>query len=461
MTITAAPDPTAPPMPPVSSVPCCPDLGTEPVCDILDFHYRLIHNVAVTTDNQPNRGPQTAAVEVLLHVRLERCTGPLSLGDLTYSTTLLPGEKVRLFTTDRRTRFTYDTESKVSYRNEQTTEEQFYMASMSDSLSDISAKDSSQSSNTSKGSAQGHGGTSGAIQSFFGGASVDVSGSYNASSTSDFLSQLSQHASASSHRAEMGSRTASAVSVGEVQSRTHAEGESEDHFESASREFANPNRCRAITFYFYRINKTQTIRLTLESVERRVIDPAADSRVTNNPFVSQGDVSAIPNGLLATDKDRLEVERIGRASVAAQAQEAVAVGSGQTVNAGRTADGRPFNQAGFPAVEPLSSAVREQALKRVDEDLAANGLLVEAGGKVSPDAQKAFAVEIKTTLPTAGLLVKGCLDDCNICEDALLRDIELDLTRKDLQNKLLQRQIDLLDKAQEYRCCPADEAETA
>jgi len=33
-----------------------------------------------------------------------------------------------------------------------------------------------------------------------------------------------------------------------------------DHFESASREFSNPNKCRAVTFLFYQINKTQTIR---------------------------------------------------------------------------------------------------------------------------------------------------------------------------------------------------------
>ena len=34
---------------------------------------------------------------------------------------------------------------------------------------------------------------------------------------------------------------------------------------------------------------------------------------------------------------------------------------------------------------------------------------------------------------------------------------DLDLERKALENQLLKRQIDLLDKAQEYRCCPAGE----
>ncbi len=32
--------------------------------------------------------------------------------------------------------------------------------------------------------------------------------------------------------------------------------------------------------------------------------------------------------------------------------------------------------------------------------------------------------------------------------------MQLELERLDLENQLLKRQIELLDKAQEYRCCP-------
>ena len=35
----------------------------------------------------------------------------------------------------------------------------------------------------------------------------------------------------------------------------------------------------------------------------------------------------------------------------------------------------------------------------------------------------------------------------------------LDLERKALENELLKKQIALLEKSQEYRCCPADEEE--
>ncbi len=40
---------------------------------------------------------------------------------------------------------------------------------------------------------------------------------------------------------------------------------------------------------------------------------------------------------------------------------------------------------------------------------------------------------------------------------ALEREIELDLERQRLENELLKRQIELLDKAQGYRCCPDDD----
>ena len=437
-----------------NTIPCCPPLEIDRACDVLDFHYRQIHNTTVVVNDRR----QTIPVEVLIHTRLERCPGPMALGDLAYSTTLLPGEKVRLFTTDRRSRFSFDSATKVSYRNEQTQEEHFYMSSMHDFMSDLTVRDSSRASNTSKGSAQGHGETSGVLESIFGGPSVDVSGSYNASSTSDFLRELSQHASASDRRSEMGARASSTVSIGEVQTRTHTQGESEDHFESSSREFSNPNKCHAVTFYFYRINKTQVIKFTIEAIERRVIDSAVDTRITNNPFVSQGDISAIPTSVLATDKERLQVEAIGRASAVARQQGTTSIGLATQAIGSAAVFTRvqPILQ-----LEPLPAVLRQQALEQVDQDLVAVGLLDKVAGKVSAETKKQFSFERRTSLPTPGVLVKGCLDDCNICEPTVMQEIELDLERKKLENELLKRKIELLDKDQEHRCCPEGEKPSA
>ena len=427
-----------------TGIPCCPALETDTSCDVLDFHYRLAHNTSVLA------GGRRVRVEVIIRARYERCPGPMALGDLVYSTTLLPGEKVRLFTSDRRSRFSFDSASKVSYRNEQTSEERFYMASVHDFMSDLSVRDSGSASSSSRGSAKGHGGTSGAIESFFVGASVDVSGSYEASSTNTFLRELSQHASASDRRAEIGTRAASSVSVGEVQSRSHTEGESEDHFESASRQFSNPNHCHAVTFFFYQINKTQKIRFTIESIERRVIDPVADTRVTHNPFASDGDVGTIPNAVLATDESRLKVEALARQSVAAKRQ----ADASSPILANRAF------VATSVAQEPISAALAAKALQQVDQDLIKQGLL-DKRGQLSDEVRKSFSFERTSSLPTPGLMVKGCLDECNICEDAVVKSRSLDLERQQLENEMLKKQIELLAQSQAYRCCPAGEMDTA
>ena len=95
----------------------------------------------------------------------------------------------------------------------------------------------------------------------------------------------------------------------------------------------------------------------------------------------------------------------------------------------------------------------------MDKDLVAAGLLTAVGGTVAPGAQKSFEIISESCLPTPGVIVKGCLDDCDTCEPELQRKLQLELDEKELRNKLLQRQIDLLDKAQEYRCCPASDDE--
>jgi len=434
------------------AVPCCPDLKTEDICDVIDFQYRTIHNAQVNLDNVNRRIP----VEVIVKVKLERCSGPLALGDLVYTNTLYPGEKVRLFTMDRRSRFSFDSSTQISYRNEQTSEEKYYMSSMSDFMSDLTVRDSANSSNQSRGSVSSSAGTKGVLQTILGGASVNVKGNYNAESTSSFLRELNQHVESSHHRSVTATRAASSVSIGEVNSRSHAEGETEDHFESASRVFSNPNRCHAVTFYFYQINKTQTIKFSIESIRRRVIDPAADTKVANNPFISRGEVSVIPNAILATDEKRLDVEQRARDSVAADLGKAVRLDPSRGFGRLETSSA---SFSSFSSGEPLPDPVRAKALEIVDRDLVKAKIIDKAGGNIHKDLQKELSFSITTSLPTPGLFVRSCLDECNICEPALQREISLDLEHKKLKNQLLERQIELLEKSQEYRCCPADEEE--
>jgi len=245
-------------------------------------------------------------------------------------------------------------------------------------------------------------------------------------------------------------RKAHSVSVGEVATRSHQQGESEDHFESSSREFTNHNQCHAVSFYFYRINKCETVTFELVSIERRVIDPAAPTPILANPIRPIGGIATMPQEVPATNAARLDIEARGLQSEAQYAQ------AGRPQFIGVFAAGAAFQQAGAP----LPADARNAALSEVDRALIEEGLLDESTGLVSNQFKVEIDFERTTSLPTAGVTVKGCLDECDVCEPELRRKIKLDLDRLELENALLKRQIDLLDKSQEYRCCPAGEVES-
>jgi hypothetical protein len=428
----------------LAEVDCCPQLEECEVCDMLDFRFRLPFRPVVSAAGQRRAVP----VEVTLHFRLTRCSGPLSLGDILYTTTLLPGERVRLFTSDRHSRFSFDSETSLSYYNHTTSEESFFTAAMANSVNNVSVNEGAASTSSFHSSALSGGGGLGIDLGFVSlGGSVSGS-SYDASSASSFARNLSQHADSSSRHVEAGTRAASSTQVGEVGTRAHSEGQSEDQYESGSRVFSNPNRCHALSFQFYKLNKCQTVRWELVGIERQVLDPAAPTGVELNDPSPASKVAVIPSGVLATAADRVEVEQRASES-AARAAGPLAAGA------------RPGVLAGFGglAAEPIAAAVRSAALAAVDKDLVAEGLL-DAGGGVSAKAQALLGWERRIALPTAGVIVKGCLDECDVCETSLAREIELDLERKHLENELLKRQIELLEQSQEYRCCPEGAAES-
>lgn len=421
---------------------CCPTLARAPACDTLDFRYRL-----------PWRA-RDARVDVILHFRLERCSGPLALGDLAYSTTLFPGERVRLFTSDRHNRWTYDAATQLSYRHETTSEESYYAWGMARSMTDLTQNESGSSSTSYEEDwASGGGGLSvdlfGIVEIGGGGQG----GSYDADSTSSFARNLSRHAESSSSYVAAAVRASSSTAVGEVETRAHAEGESESHLESSTRTFHNPNRCHAVTYFFYKLLKQQKVRFRLVAVQRVVSDPAAPTVPDHKPTPDvTGKVRVRPQAILAASKDRLEVERVARQAAVEreQAMRGVATG-GVGLSALRFS-------AATAVREPLPLNARQAALKAVDDDLKKAGI-IDAQGNPTDKIIAELSWEREEWLPTAGVVVKGCLDDCSTCEPTLKREIDLELEHQKLRNKLLERQIELLDKTQEYRCCPEGEGE--
>jgi hypothetical protein len=426
-------------------IPCCPEFAECPPCDVIDLRRRLLFPV------RTERG-QVNNVEVILHTRFTRCSGPFALGDPVYTTTLLPGEKVRLATTDRRSRFSFDSESNLSYRSEQMSEEQYRMSSLRAFMADQNSTDNGSSRSTEKGSWDFHGDASGSIGFMSASADANAHGSHNAESTAEYLQQHSAHASMADNLSVESTRKAHSLSVGEVSTHEHKEGESQEHFESSSREFANPNQCHAITFLFYRINKIETIKFELVAIERRVLDPVAPAPVLANPIRAVGQIATVPQEVPATDKTRLEIEARGRESEDLYAR-AGAPGQGEPPRGGTAA-------TQFTVQLPLPETIRKAALAEVDKQLIHRKLLDPNTHLVSKEAKEQFEFERTTCLPTAGVIVKGCLDTCNVCEPELEKKIQLELHRLDLQNQLLKRQIELLDKDQEHRCCPAESEPT-
>ena len=418
-----------------SSIPCCPELIKDDHCDIINFSRVLTYPTALTANSR-----RRINVEVILHFKFSRCTLGLTLGDPAYSTTLLPGEKVRLATTDRRSRFSYDSETKLSYRSEQISEEQYFMTATQKYMADASAAQSGHAESSSEGHWDFHGDARGSVNPFSlsASASTNASGNHNSSSVADYLNQQKTHVQSSASQAVSATRKAHAVSIGEVSSRTHIQGESEDHFEASSREFTNYNKCHAVTYMFYRINKKQKIKFELVAIERRVVDDSAPIGGVLQPGANKLPIALVPQDIPATAV-------IKKTTVATGAFAATNIDTSSLLTANPILTRVAFNTDQNFAT-PLDNETRAKALKEVDEQLVAKNLITKEG-KVAAETKQVIEFEMEFSLPTPGIIVKGCLDDCDVCEPALKE-------RMQLENDLLRKQIELLEKSQEYRCCP-------
>lgn len=438
----------------VSKLDCCPELRDQPICDTLNLRYLLPY-----WTYSPDKKSRIK-VEIVLYFQFKRCSGDLVLGDPIYSTTLLPGEKVRLYTSDRHSRWSYDSESGLSYRHETTSEESFYTAGMARAVSDLTVNQSGVSSSSfeeswSEGGAGADINILGLIK-IGGGA---YGGSYDAESTMAFSQSLSQHAEAASAYVAASVRAKSSTAVGEVERRSHAEGESEAHYEASTRIFQNPNQCRAVTYIFHKINKIQNLSFSLKAISRRVVDPVAPTGAYQIiPEDIKGSIKIIPQAIPADRKDRLEVEEIARKS-ALEHRRVSNVQETKMRYDDFSTRAMPSTRATMLVEEPIDVKLRQAVLKQVDQELVEVGLMNPEG-----EPSKKIIAELswnrEEILPTPGILIRGCLDECDTCEPALKEKIKLDLEGKKLENELLKRQIELLEKSQEYRCCPVDQEES-
>ena len=369
---------------------CCPILHPYEACDELDFRYRLPFRRTVHG--------QEVLVVVTLRFRLERCSGPLTLGNLLYTTTLLPGEQVRLLTTDRNSRFSFNEDTQKEGAEYNTSQESFFLAGMADRMSNLSVLERASEDTAFRSQLEKSGSHSGLHLGW-----LDVGGwvsatSYDADAAKRFASSLSEHAQTSTRHVEASVRAASSTSISEVASHTHAEGQQVERYEAASRVFSNPNTCHAVTYLFYRIDKIETVRFKLVAIERKVYDPACPNGVTKHPY-----------------------------------------GSG---------NGAGYDSNGHNG--PVSYEVRDAALSQVANELRGEGI-INGDGRCTSEIVETLSWERVVRLPTPGVTVKACLDECMACEPERHRAIELELESQELENFKLRRQIELLERSEKYR----------
>ncbi len=362
----------------IKKVPCCPELTNDNNCDELFFTRTLNYPFLFRKEIR-------LMIQLILGFRLKRCAKGLVLGDPVYSTTLLPGEKVKLVSTDRRTQFTYDSESKLSYRNEQISEENYFMLASQSYFYDLENSQSGTQTTETREKWNFDGSAKAGLDWFGVKASSKASSSHNNSSTLDYLHTQSSHMRSAATQAVQATHMAHSLSIGEVTSRFHAEGQTEDHYESSTREFRNDNNCFAVSYIFYRLNKQQHLSFEIVSIDYTLLS--------------------------------------------AENQKAFVM----------------FQASDFPDL-------RKSIIEELKTELKEIGIY-DKNGEISRTFRDKFNFTMDFSLPTPGIIVKGCLDGCNTLEEERIRYYKL-------KNDLLAKQIELLEKSQEYRSCPVGSGET-
>jgi len=427
---------TTPPDP-HDEVECCPVLTRcQPVHQIRPA-YRMIHTVPGADGQAPVR------VEASWHLTLTNTTGPTMLGPVVKTVTLMPGQTVRLSIQDRASKFSYDTESDRVHRESHTSASSYYNAGMASAFSSLSSVSSGREASTHHDNSMSGSGGAGLDLGFFEIGGSVAGSSHDSSSTHSFLTSLSRVSRSQSSHVEMGTQSAYATSVGYVSTRTHTEGESEEHSEAATHFYRNENRCHAVNHRFHQLVEEHKITLTVDEVVLRVIDPAAATGavpVVRRPLTG---LSPKPEAVSVLSPKLIAVEAAAREAARARASSS-----------------RPDNEglADFEdtTVLTLTPEERDAALKAVTEDLVRAGLITP-DGKVTARAQRLYGWSHTVCLPLDGVHVMSCLSDCDVCEPELKRRIELELDRLELQNQNLARETELMDRDLEHQRPECDE----
>ncbi len=206
-------------------------------------------------------GPRTGQIEFRITYEHRMCLLGKQHGPLLYTTTLLPGETIRLYHSDRYRRIT-STQQRFSV---QTTFMQFlsvvHQARISNSLDTLTQQLEASKSASSSGSGGGF---------FFGLFGWGGGGSDSSSSSSSSLTAVSLHAAAE----------AFSQSVEQASQLTHAERsivvssyEERDTVDVTMRTLHNANECRAVTYFVRQVMELYAISTRVADLLYRIVAP--------------------------------------------------------------------------------------------------------------------------------------------------------------------------------------------
>lgn len=410
------------------------DALNEMVCPPRQWEREHICDVSILTYSF-NLRVNNQLVETTLRYRVERCTEDYVLSDLVHSVTLFPGEEVFLSTRSRHSVARFTEDASVSASQSSRSSDRVWMEAFKSMASNFSETDSgvshaSSHSEYSKTGVEGGGGVNLLFFSIGGGAS-HASGEFDASSSASFFNQINQHLESSVHQTNQVTRDTMSVSMSQVNSHRVSTSEQHEELEVSTRRFSNENMCHTVTHYFYQIAKRQRVKITLEDRSFRVLNRFASTSVRMKPFQM-----SIANNARMDFSNTAANPNNPNLAVAGGLRDFAR----QTVSLDQTVlqQGISVPFEAFQREEKERQAALEQAERMLEGQL------------------KEYNHESVHLIPTEALYVESELGSCMICEPTLLAKHQYELERMRLENELLEKQISLLEKHKDYRCCDDD-----
>lgn len=416
--------------------PCPPlKLKPEPTCDIMRLTYRL------------NVVEEKIPVEVVLHYEMERCSLDYVLGDLLYSTTLLPQERVWLSFRNRHSVSRLTDDKSFSAHTHAYNSVSLWMDTYRTLATDYDRTygETAVGSSHSTGSSKDEGGFS--FFGLFGSADVKSTDAHDAYSVSSYANELHEHLRSTYHQTNYVSRVAESTTITEVSSHREVEQEINDEVKVGVRVFKNPNYCHTLNFLFYQIARRQKVRIELKGISYRAIIPDAETSVRMKDYKLS--LAENPEILKMDDRVKLAEKGVKFATFAQPSTSLVA--------------SMPYRRISTPAVETVAYRLSDVQIynKLKDYKMAFpeddRKDAVENVNRKIKEMELEFKMESESLIPTNAVYVDSTMGSCNGCEPYVIEKQKLDLENLKLKNLMLSKQIELLEKHQDYRCCPNNE----